>query len=54
MAEMYGRSPFKLRMEHIGDAIFVDGDGRYTFDVSGYDRLYDYDQKDRADGGLGY
>ena len=54
LAEMYGMAPFKLRMEHIGDAIFVDTAGRYSFDVTGYDRLYDFDQKDRSQGGLDF
>lgn len=44
LAEMYGKTPFKLRLEHVGDAIFVDAAGRYSFDVTGYNRLYDFDQ----------
>ena len=52
LAEMFGNSPFELRMEHVGDAIFVDSLGKYSFDVSGYNRLYDLDQTDRSQGGL--
>jgi hypothetical protein len=54
LAEMFGHAPFELRLEHIGDAVFIDALGRYSFDVSGFERLYDYDQTDRAQGGLDF
>lgn len=53
-AEMHGESPFRLRMEHTGDAIFIDNNGKYTFDISGYNAIYDPDLEDHARGELGY
>jgi len=52
LAEMHGESPFRFRLEHVGDAIFVDNNGKYTFDVTGYNRVYDPSQEDFARGEL--
>lgn len=51
-AEMYGESPFRFRLEHTGDAIMVDNNGKYTFDVSGYNAIYDPDLEDHSRGDI--
>jgi hypothetical protein len=38
---MHGEAPFEFRMEHTGDAIFVDRNGKFGFDVSGFYKAFD-------------
>ena len=48
LSEMPGTTPFKFRMEHGGDAVFVDDTGKVNFDVTGFTRLGDFDARDRS------
>lgn len=41
LAKMTGDAPFSLRLEHVGDAIFVDSNGKFSFDVSGFYKDFD-------------
>jgi hypothetical protein len=41
LARMTGDAPFALRLEHVGDAVFVDANGKFSFDVSGFYRDFD-------------
>ena len=45
---MPGTTPFKFRMEHGGDAVFVDDAGKVNFDVTGFTRLGDPAARNRA------
>jgi hypothetical protein len=41
LARMTGDAPFEFRLEHVGDAILVDSNGKFSFDVSGFYRDFD-------------
>jgi hypothetical protein len=41
LSKFHGEAPFEFRMEHVGDAIFVDHNGKVGFDVSGFIDAFD-------------
>lgn len=37
---MNGDAPFYFRMEHVGDAVFVDSNGKVSYDVSSFQDIF--------------
>lgn len=37
---MNGDAPFYFRMEHVGDAVFVDSNGKVSYDVSDFMNIF--------------